>query len=322
MKKIRTRKPNKRKEESDTFFSDRQHQAKESATNDGFFQPKLEISDPSDAFELEAEAMADQVVQQEKKSVDGTFGDQSVQRQAEEEEPAMKQIQRQAEEEEPAAKQIQRQAEEEEPAAKRIQRQAEEEEPAARRIQRQAEEEEPAAKRIQRQAEEEEPAAKRIQRQAEEEEPAAKRIQRQTEEEEPAAKRIQRQTEAHHADQRLTSSDADVQTKSSSSKKDSEGKKDNMTMDSVEAMIQETKGQGMPLPEEIRTEMQSKFEADFTKVRIHTDAMAIKLSALLNAQAFTHGYDIYFNRGKYDPYSKSGKHLLAHELTHVVQQKG
>ena len=348
MKKIRSRKPNKKKkEEGKAFFPERRGHAKETPSGDGFFQAKLEIGDPSDAFEQEADAMADHIVHQRGKQQGGdAFGKQSIQRQAEEEEPATKRIQRQAEEEEPAAKRIQRQAEEEEPAAKRIQRQAEEEEPAAKRIQRQAEEEEPAAKRIQRQAEEEEPAAKRIQRQAEEEEPAAKRIQRQAEEEEPAAKRIQRQAEEEEpAAKRIQrqaeeeepatkqiqrkeegqqrsnltrrKGEASLQAKNSPSK--STG---NMTMDSVEALIHETKGRGMPLPEEIKMELEAEFKTDFSNVRIHTDQEAIKLSAMLNAQAFTHGYDIYFNVGKYDPYSKEGKHLLAHELTHVVQQKG
>ncbi|WP_271782128.1 DUF4157 domain-containing protein [Aquimarina algiphila] len=298
MKKIRPRKPNKnKKEESDAFFSNAENKAKENSGNDSFFQAKLEIGDPSSPFEQEADAMADHVLQQNNEKVPGdAFGKQSVQRQAEEEEPA--------------AKRIQRQAEEEEPAAKRIQRQAEEEESAAKRIQRQAEEEEPAAKRIQRQAEEEEPAAKQIQLQAEEEEPAAKRIQRQTEEEEPATKQIQRKMD-------------DETTQAKGESKEKKGKKTEANaMESVEAMIQETKGQGMPLPEEIKAELEAEMKADFTNVRIHTDEKAIELSAMLNAQAFTHGYDIYFNMGKYDPYSRSGKHLLVHELTHVVQQKG
>ena len=310
MKKIRPQRPNKnKKKENEPFFSSKENKAKENSNNGAFFQAKLEIGDPSSPFEKEADAMADHVLQQnnEKQSGD-TSGKQSVQRQAEKEEkPATKRIQRQAEEEEPAAKRIQRQAEEEEPAAKLIQKQAEEEEPAAKLIQKQAEEEEPAAKRIQRQAEEEEPAAKLIQKQAEEEEPAAKRIQRQAEEEEPAAKLIQRKTEEEEP----------------AAKQDDKKKKgETETMESVETMIQNTKGQGMPLPEEIKRELETEMKADFTNVRIHTDAMAIQLSATLNAQAFTHGYDIYFNMGKYDPYSREGKHLLVHELTHVVQQKG
>ena len=53
---------------------------------------------------------------------------------------------------------------------------------------------------------------------------------------------------------------------------------------------------------------------DFSSVRIHNDSSASRMSEDLGAQAFTHGRDIYFNEGKYDPQSNSGKHLLAHEL--------
>jgi hypothetical protein len=71
-----------------------------------------------------------------------------------------------------------------------------------------------------------------------------------------------------------------------------------------------------------RAEMEGGFGADFSNVNIHTGSEAIQLSKELGAQAFTHGNDVYFNEGKYNPNSKEGKHLLAHELTHTVQQNG
>ena len=66
--------------------------------------------------------------------------------------------------------------------------------------------------------------------------------------------------------------------------------------------------------------MESRFNADFSGVRVHTDASAVQMNAQISAQAFTHGNDIYFNSGKYNPDTGSGKHLLAHELTHTIQQ--
>ncbi len=66
--------------------------------------------------------------------------------------------------------------------------------------------------------------------------------------------------------------------------------------------------------------MSSKFGFEFSNVRIHTDETAIQLNKGLNARAFAHGSDIYFNKGEYSPNSFDGKKLLAHELTHVVQQ--
>lgn len=86
--------------------------------------------------------------------------------------------------------------------------------------------------------------------------------------------------------------------------------------------ITQTNGSGHPLSGSTRTAMESGFGADFSRVRIHTDADANRLSAKLNAQAFTVGNNIYFNKGKYNPQSSTGKHLLAHELTHTIQQKG
>lgn len=89
---------------------------------------------------------------------------------------------------------------------------------------------------------------------------------------------------------------------------------------SVERSISSSKGKGDALPEKVQSFMGSAMGADFSDVRIHHNHAAAKMSNALEAQAFTHGKDIYFNRGKYNPSSKDGQHLLAHELTHTVQQ--
>ncbi len=83
-----------------------------------------------------------------------------------------------------------------------------------------------------------------------------------------------------------------------------------------------TQGKGQPLPDDTRTSMESAFGIDFSGVNIHTDQKATEMSQGLGAQAFTHGADIYFNKGKYEPGSTDGQKLLAHELTHTVQQGG
>jgi len=67
-------------------------------------------------------------------------------------------------------------------------------------------------------------------------------------------------------------------------------------------------------------EMSHSFGVDFGGVKVHDDTEAAHLNKELNALAFTHGNDIYFNAGKFEPENSSGKFLLAHELTHVVQQ--
>ncbi len=85
--------------------------------------------------------------------------------------------------------------------------------------------------------------------------------------------------------------------------------------------LAQSSGQGFALGESNRHAMEAAFGADFKGVRIHTDARAVQMNQQLGAQAFTHGRDIYFNRGKYNPGTSTGQHLLAHELTHVVQQR-
>jgi hypothetical protein len=82
------------------------------------------------------------------------------------------------------------------------------------------------------------------------------------------------------------------------------------------------KRQGAPLPAGLKTKMEGRFGRDFSDVRVHIDEEAVQMCRELNAQAFTYGTDIYFNAGKYQPGTEVGQRLLAHELTHVVQQVG
>ena len=181
-----------------------------------------------------------------------------------------------------------------------------EEEEAQAKLQRQEEEEEAQAK-LQRQEEEEEAQAK-LQRQEEEE--AQAKLQRQGEEEEAQAK-LQRQPKIGPFES--------IQTKKQAPMMD--GKKA-VEKPSFESMLKKAKGKGFQLPDDVLSEMEMEFKADLSKVRVHTDADAVMLAETIHAQAFTHGYHIFFNKGKYDPKSKEGKRLLAHELAHVIQQKG
>jgi Domain of unknown function (DUF4157) len=81
-------------------------------------------------------------------------------------------------------------------------------------------------------------------------------------------------------------------------------------------------GSGSPLPDSARSFFEPRFQQDFSGVRVHTDVEAAHSAKDLQAQAFTVGRDIHFGAGQYDPGSNAGKHLIAHELTHVVQQGG
>ncbi|OBJ40593.1 hypothetical protein A5630_24740 [Mycolicibacterium mucogenicum] len=78
---------------------------------------------------------------------------------------------------------------------------------------------------------------------------------------------------------------------------------------------------GAPMDPALRADMEGRLGHDFGDVRIHTDAAAHNSAKSVNAQAYTVGSDIVFQQGKYDPDSQAGQHMLAHELTHVVQQR-
>jgi Uncharacterized conserved protein len=91
---------------------------------------------------------------------------------------------------------------------------------------------------------------------------------------------------------------------------------------SVEERLAASKGSGAPLPDDTRVAMEGPLGAKLDNVRVHTGSNAVQMNKDLRAQAFTNGRDIYFNEGKFNPGSADGKRLLAHELTHVVQQTG
>lgn len=88
----------------------------------------------------------------------------------------------------------------------------------------------------------------------------------------------------------------------------------------VASSLNASKGGGAQLPNHVRAQMEGAFGADFGDVRVHTDAAAAQMAQEVGAYAFTHRRDIYFNRGAWDPDSSAGGQLLAHELTHTLQQ--
>jgi hypothetical protein len=80
------------------------------------------------------------------------------------------------------------------------------------------------------------------------------------------------------------------------------------------------RGAGQPLSGSTRDFFEPRFGEDLSGVRVHHDGEAANAAQEINAQAFTHGRDIYFNRGKYQPETSGGRRLLAHELAHTMQQ--
>lgn len=84
--------------------------------------------------------------------------------------------------------------------------------------------------------------------------------------------------------------------------------------------INEKRGGGQALDDEMAAKAGAVMDHDFDDVRVHTDSQADQLSRSLGAEAFTTGKDIFFREGSYDPASSEGQELLSHELTHVAQQ--
>ena len=84
--------------------------------------------------------------------------------------------------------------------------------------------------------------------------------------------------------------------------------------------IQARRGGGAPLPEAVQRHLEQGLNHDLSRVRIHDDAEADKLAKGVNAIAFTTGTDIFFQSGQFQPNTQSGLELLAHEVTHTVQQ--
>ena len=121
--------------------------------------------------------------------------------------------------------------------------------------------------------------------------------------------RLQRQVEEEEEEEE----EEPIEAKSSESQP-------NIVSKDLEAGINTARGSGQPLADSVRNSLEPQLGHDFGQVHIHTDAGADKLSRQLGAEAFTTGNDVFFRDGAYQPGSDSGRGLIAHELTHVVQQ--
>jgi hypothetical protein len=91
--------------------------------------------------------------------------------------------------------------------------------------------------------------------------------------------------------------------------------------ETVSRAIHAKRGGGQPLDAGAQRDLGGSMGHDFSDVQVHTDGEADRLNRAVRAEAFTTGKDIFFREGKYDPGSNQGRKLLAHELTHVVQQR-
>jgi hypothetical protein len=137
---------------------------------------------------------------------------------------------------------------------------------------------------------------------------------------EPAA--LQRQQIAEEEEEELQRQAVPEEEEELQMKRDDQrvGVEGGKVLPAVESAINRARGVGQPLDSAVQTQMGERLGHDFSAVRVHTDAQAHALNEQLSAKAFTTGRDIFFQRNAYDPASSWGRGLLAHELTHVVQQ--
>ena len=100
-----------------------------------------------------------------------------------------------------------------------------------------------------------------------------------------------------------------------------EAKREEITTNSgLESYVDNLNGSGLPLSNEVRNFYEPRLGYDFSTVKVHADTLAAKSAQSINALAYTSGNNIVFNQGQYSPDTDNGKKLLAHELTHVIQQ--
>ncbi len=292
----RHRNPEKTDRKEGPFFSpSKPIQTKENA----FFQPKLSIGAPGDQYEKEADSVADKVVNRPA-AAEGT----AVQRK---EISAVQAMPEKKEEE----KNVQKKGGVDKEEEKTVQKKSgpdkkEEEKPVQKKSEPdKKEEEKPVQKKDDKGKEEE-----KLQKKSEPEKEEDTAVQKKEEpEKKPAADEVLKEEK----EEKKGGAPA-VMAKENNGGGAQEGSAQ------LAQQLKDQRGDGAPLPRDVRNEMGDSIGADFGNVRIHTGEKATALSNELGAQAFTHGNDVYFNSGKYDTDSSAGKHLLAHELTHVVQQ--
>jgi hypothetical protein len=167
-------------------------------------------------------------------------------------------------------------------------------------------------------------ASAQVQRQEEEEEmigmkraegQAGLEVQRQEEEEEEEMQMKRAEGEAGLELQRQEEEEEELQAKGVASRTPE-------VSGDLEERIKGAQGVGESVPDSVRASMEPHFGRDLGDVRVHADGEADAMSRQLGARAFTHGTDIFFREGDYQPHSDEGKRLLGHEMTHVLQQGG
>jgi hypothetical protein len=267
-------------------------------------QKKLTTGTVGDKYETEADNVADKVVN--KRKTGGLL--QSRSEEAIQQKPISETISTVQKQDLAQEKPLQKKGKEKEE-DKKVQKKSDKEED--KKVQKKGEKEED--KKVQKKSDKEED--KKVQKKGEKEED--KKVQKKSDKEED--KKVQKKcADCEGEDKKAQKKDKKEEEKPVQAKLN----ESNSVNEGVESDLNSSKGGGNAMDKNTKQEMESGFGANFSNVNIHTDSKAVEMSEQLGAQAFTHGNDVYFNKGKYNPDSKEGKHLLAHELTHTIQQTG
>ncbi|MBW8682907.1 eCIS core domain-containing protein [Chitinophaga rhizophila] len=275
---------------------------------DAFFQPKLAIGQPGDAYEREADAVADKVISKQPASTGALqrkeiSAIQAMPEKKEEDKKVQKKDTGDRKEEDEKPKAAEQKQEEKAIQKKEDKLLKEGQQPTATD---KKEDDKTVRKKGSQPVKEEE--KKSVVADKKEDDKAVQK------KEEPEKKPAVDELIREEKDEKEKGNKPSLMAKESNSRGMEE------TSDQLSRQLKQEQTNGMPLSSDVRKEMSSAIGADFRNVRVHTGEKAAALSTELGAQAFTHGNDVYFNSGKYDTESSAGKHLLAHELTHVVQQ--
>ena len=268
-----------------------------------FFPPsvqrKMNVGKPGDKFEQEADKMAGRVMRANAPETDpSSEKDENIRRQADERLQKLEKEKLQKQDDEKL------QRSEEEKLRKEEQEKLQQAPEPEKEIQRQEEEE-----KLRKQDDE------KIQKN--EEEKLQKEEQEKLQQAPEPEKEIQRQEE----EEKLRKQDDEKIQKNEEEKlQRKEAGTTGSVSSSVQSAITGNMTGGEPLSNDVRSFMEPRFNADFSNIRIHSDREAASLNNQLSARAFTYRNHIFFSRDRYQPGTSEGKHLLAHELTHTIQQ--
>lgn len=295
------------------FFGGNREKNKQS--DNAFFQAKKIDGNQDAALENEADAVAQKVTMAQQAPVKSSqrMGQMSVQKKGADDEKDAKAQKKEKKDEKDEP--VQKKEEDKKEAPKGA-----EEEKDAKSTQKKEQKDEKDEAKVQKKGEEDKKDKEGVQKKGDDEEKKDAKPQKKEAKDEKDEGKPQKKEKADEKDDKAASVQK-KENKPEGAGEKTEGKHES-NEDKFDRLLNKSKDGGSPLPAKVRTQLEHQMNANFEMVRIHTGQEAIEMCNLSKAQAFTHGNDIYFNAAKFDPESTAGMTLLAHELTHVVQQNG